>query len=434
MKTVYILGAGADVVFGLPLADGLPAELDAFAKGDGKRISQSLRRKIGRFQFGFEKYNADRSENFAESILQSDSLSGKLKGALKKCPESDSINAVVRMLDQLDDIRTANSIDDATASHIAALAGENEDAVDSTLLRFRGVMLNRVPRTAILNILRGARTLENLQDDEKEALERVVTILANFEELLTEFFAGFYTTNLTSQRKYLYVSWMLWAYMRWKSLAGRSQVGTVTSFYDCISAMTQEEHVITFNYTDFGQLPEERTIRFHGDCLTYIRHDRGERIHDDSISSASTLSDLERFVDSLEMDVDDGRIYLPSIVPPAAMKAVINSYFVELWEYGRKILAEADLLVAVGYSFNPVDRHFNDLFRKAALKSRIVVINPDLEGVSRLVCDLIGLNRSDMTPIGLGELLALRSDKAIFVRAKSEEIPHELLSRLRNGW
>jgi hypothetical protein len=251
VKTVYILGAGVDRPLGLPLADGLLQELGAFAKGDGKDMSQAIKDKLGggrRVRFSFDKYVANQGENFAERLLSDPGLGASLEGALAKVGEggTQGATAVQTLIEKLKAIREANEVDEETAHALAALAGETEEMADHTLLRMRGVVLNPAPRNAVLRILRDAQTTPGLSDEEKEALAGVVAALTNFEELLTELFAGFYTGRGADIRSYLYVSWMLWAYMRWKSLVVGEE-GHAGGFYGHLAGLPEDDRVITFN-------------------------------------------------------------------------------------------------------------------------------------------------------------------------------------------
>ena len=225
------------------------------------------------------------------------------------------------------------------------------------MLRMRGIALNPSPRSAVARIFRNVQEHPKLSDDEKAALGEIVAALTNFEELLTELFAGFYSRKSTDIRNYLYVSWILWSYMRWKSLSAQDTVADTPNFYSIITPFQDSESVITFNYTSFSGLPSGRTVRFHGDCLSYIRHDRGELIQDDeAVTEAQDLEGLENFIANLDMDVDKERLFLPAIVPPSAMKPVINRDFISRWTRAEQMMDAADLLVVVGYAFNRIDR------------------------------------------------------------------------------
>ncbi len=440
MKTVYILGAGVDRALGLPLADGLLKELDSFVKGDGKAISQALKNKLGggrRVRFSFEKYVSNQGENFAERVLTDPALAGVVEGALTKVGEgaSDGAAAIQVVLEKLRAIREANEFDEETANAVAALAGESDEMADHTMLRMRGIALNPAPRTAMLRIFRDAQSAEGLSEDEKGALGAVVAAMTNFEELLTELFSGFYTNKGTDTRNYLYVSWLLWAYMRWKSLSGQEGLAETPNFYNKLSALSSDESIITFNYTSLCELPSDRTVRFHGDCVSYIRQDRGELIEgDEAVTGAKDLEAIEAFITGLDMSVEANRIFLPAVVPPSAMKPVINRAFISRWSRAERMMMDAELLVVVGYAFNRIDSHFNDLFRAAAPGKRIAVVNPDADGTRLAVCGLLGMAQDTLSNVTLAGVPVQRSSNLLLVPAKGEDISDELIAQIRVGW
>jgi len=440
MKTVYILGAGVDRALGLPLADGLLRELDAFAKGDGKAISQAIKNKLGggrRVRFNFEKYVSNQGEGFAERILTDASMVTVLEGVLDKLGggASEGAVAVREVFEKLSAIRKANELTEGSAQAIATLAGESSEMADDTVLSMRGIGLTPTTRNAVVRIFRDAQSAPGLAETEREALSSVVAAMTNFEELLTELFAGFYTGKSTDIRNYLYVSWLLWVYMRWKSLSAQSQVAGVPNFYSHLSSLSTDDSIITFNYTALCDLPADRTVRFHGDCLSYIRQDRGELFSsDEAVTSAQDLDALEKFMNGLDMNVEEHRVFLPAVVPPSAMKPVINRAFITRWAQAEQLMADSELLVVVGYAFNRIDSHFNDLFRAAGAGKRVAVINPDMESTRTAVCRLLGVEPSTLSNVTMAGTTVHRSSHLLLVPARGEDVSEALLAGIRASW
>ena len=206
-------------------------------------------------------------------------------------------------------------------------------------------------------------------------------------------------------------------------------------FYNHLFGLGEDESVITFNYTSIGDLPSERTIRFHGDCLSYIRHDRGELIsNDEAVTTATGLDSLEQFLNSLDMNVDEQRVFLPAIVPPSAMKPVINRDFVGRWSRAESEMTAADTIIAVGYAFNRIDSHFYDLFRAAVPGKRVAVINPDLAGVRAEVCSLLGVDADTLSKMTMAGVSVHRSSQLLLVPQRGEDVTDEMLSAIREDW
>ena len=440
MKITYILGAGVDRSLGLPLADGLLAELDTFSKDVGKDISKSIKDKLGgarRVSFNFDKYVMNQAEDFAERVLTDPELARNVENALGNIgiQASKETRAVQTLVMKLGEIRTANELDTGTADTVAALAGGPPSMADHTMLKLRGIAFNPAPRDALLRIFRSLESDESLSPQDKAVFEDLVASVIDVENLLTELFAGFFTGKSNEKRKYLYVSWLLWAYMWHKSQEARREIANADSFYKLLSNLDDEDSVITFNYTGLGNFPRDRHVTFHGDCYSYIRRDRGLLIDDDQkVLEAKEINDIRDFINGLEIDVDNDRLLLPAIVPPSSMKPIIHHSFVARWNQAETFMRESDILIAVGYAFRQTDSHFNDLFRQSARGKQIAVINSQVEDVRAEICQLLDVSASSLTSIRMEDIDVERSDSLLFVPAKCEEVTSALLSRIRQGW
>ena len=440
MSTVYILGAGVDRPLGFPLATDLMKELDAFVKGDGKEVSKAIKDKLGggrRVRFNFEKYVANQGENFLETLLNDQGLMGTLHKCLEGIGEGASplVKAVKVLIAKCKAIGEANDLDEETALVLATGTGQTEEMADHTMFRTRGITFNPSPRNAILRILSDPKSMEKLTPDDKNKLEEFAAKFKNFEELLTELFAGFFSSNISGMRSYLYVSWLLWVYMRWKTLVAQSQLSDVKNFYGHLSNLPDTDSIITFNYSTLGGLPSDRTVRFHGDCLSYIRHDRGQMVSsDESVTNADDLAAIVAFINQLDFNFDQNRIFLPAIVPPSAMKPLINREFIDRWARADQLLKKADVMVVVGYSFNRVDNHFNELFVAAAGGKRVAIINPDLEGTKSAVCNLLGIDPNTLTKQTIDGIQVDSSNSLLFVPSYSQDVNAEMLAKIHAGW
>ena len=168
------------------------------------------------------------------------------------------------------------------------------------------------------------------------------------------------------------------------------------SLYQHLASLSENDKVITLNYTSkfFPDATKAAIHSFHGDCLSYIRLDTRQLIKNDQrVLDATTVEAIAEFVKSLDINLDSGKIFLPGIVPPLSVKPVMCREHLETWYECGQIIDEASTIVIVGYSFNLADEHLNDLLRKrrGATDVRIVVVNPDIDGTSTNVCNLLGL-------------------------------------------
>ena len=277
--------------------------------------------------------------------------------------------------------------------------------------------------------------MPDLSDEERDIFRTVVASMTDIEDLLTEFFAGFYTRKGTDIRRYLYISWLLWGYMWWKAQEANKKIERVDNFYRLLRPLGDDDSIITFNYTKLGSFPPNRSVAFHGDCFSYIQRDGGLLIDDNQdVTEAKSLDDLEKFVNSLAIDVEKDQLLLPAIVPPSAMKPVIHHSFIARWNEAKRLLNESDAFVAVGYAFRRVDSHFNDLFRESAKGKKVIVINPDIEGVQAELLRLLNVTASSLTSVKIENVDVRRSDSLLFVPLRCEEVSDALLSRISKGW
>lgn len=409
--------------------------LAEFSHGEGKRIQQVLRKRLGRFQFSFDKYAMAQGENFATLMLNDPEAAARVRAALEHVDNGTGpgVRSLRALADQLKTIAEANSIEPEHATAIAELAGESEDMADETILSGRGLSLSPVVRTAIMRVLRQRVSEEGLSQDDKRILDEVAASLVDVEELLTQLMAGFYSGDRSVLKKYLYVSWLLWAFMRVKSCAVPDD--KPRGFYDVLDSLSGVGGVVNFNYTDFGRLVDTRVIRFHGDCTAYIRQDRGRWIStDDRVEKCTDVESIASFLSELDIDVEKRRLFLPAIVPPCEMKPVIHKTFIERWADASKTMEKADLLVVVGYAFGPGDSHFNELFQSAAIESRVVVINPSAMGLVGHVCRLLDIQEDSLTKIEVNGFVVKGSPRIRFVGAVAEEINEDLLRTLEREW
>ena len=93
-----------------------------------------------------------------------------------------------------------------------------------------------------------ALELDGYTDEERQRVQFIVDATSNIEELLSLYFTRYLLGAQREQKKYLYIIWMLWAFLRYRS-ARRPAV--VESIYDRFPALGGK--IITFNYTEFFQ-------------------------------------------------------------------------------------------------------------------------------------------------------------------------------------
>lgn len=440
-SVAYVLGAGVEKPLGMPLADELLREVETFASGTGKPIASAIKVHLPHLMFSFEKYTGEQGEIFGERVLSQDAQSlSKAKQILEKhlgknqAEESQRIVAVKTVIEALEAIRDKNQLKDETLEHLASLAGEQfQSSGGDHIINPRGVQLTPMVRQAFRKTFQGIIQAEDVGEEERETLRDIVRSMMNFEELLSDLFTGFYTKRAPDQKKYLYVSWLLWAFLR-LTMEEKCQNGP-SGLYAELANLGSQDHVVTFNYTTKFLPPtlNSRVSHFHGNCLSYLRWDTQEMFgDDDKVAQATSVDRMAEFIGGLDMDVGKGRIFLPGIVPPLAVKPVLCREFLSAWYRAGEVIDAASAIVVVGYSFNTVDRHFNDLIRKRAghANARLVVINPDIDTTGKNVCSLLGKAPDTLTEITRNGFEARQGGSLLLVKARSEELTMAKLRQL----
>lgn len=402
---VFVLGAGVDKALGLPLTNTLFRELHAFTKGEGKTVDKAIRKHVS-VRFNLASYAGDEGEQLGQKLLGSHAhLLPVIHKALSKhpTPSDDNVRTITTVIQRLQEIAKANALKGDTVSQLQRIAGESSSGMTTeTLLDTEHITLQPVARQAMRKIFTSVLAdMPALTDKERAAFETLVAALSNFEELLGDLFAGYFTKNPSDQKRYFYLSWLLWAYVRVQERKGLPK--REESFYKTLSDVGPKSEIITFNYTDFfcGRT-RPRNGYFHGDARSYIRFDNREYITSDHRArEADTAEKISAFIEGLPVDwtPDVPRAYLPAIVPPLSVKPIICTEYLDRWYKCGQVIRGAKIIVIVGYSFSFADEHFNDLIRKQNPTAKLLVINPSIEPVIEEVCRITEQDKAGLAAV-----------------------------------
>jgi len=433
---IFVLGAGVDRVLGLPLLTTLFRDLSDFARGSGKAINKAIRNHAKPLPLDLQTYGGDQAENLGQKLLGSHPhLLPKILNALDKHRDAANarVNAIKTLMKKLSVIATENELNEAMMAELSKLAGEADSGVTDTLLDPNHIAFRPKAREAIKAVFTQVLAeIPDLTPEEREAFADVIAILSNFEELMGDLFTGYYTKHIPDQRKYFYLAWLLWAYIRYREAAGRAQRDQ--SFYKTLSEVGVGGGVITFNYTDFfyeGTRPANGY--FHGDCKAFIRFHTREYVSNNvQARDATTLERMTAFIDGLQVDwkKDPPEVSLPAIVPPLAIKPIICTEYLDRWYECGQTIKRAKTIVIVGYSFSVADEHFNDLIRKGNGDAKLIVIDPDLEAVVNRVCHTLNHDKTNLRSRNIRGLECRTGGRLTFVRAKAEEVTSTRLMEL----
>ena len=436
-SVVFILGAGVDRVFGLPLLNTLFRDLGEFARGAGKGINAAIRKHAKPLPLDLQTYGSDQAENLGQKLLGSDpELLSRIITALDKHRDAANprVKTVRTLMKKLSVIAGENELNEAIMAELSRLTGQTNEGITDTLLDPNHIAFRPTARDAIKTVFTEAVTdIPDLTPDERAAFAEIVTLLSNFEELMADLFTGYFTQHIPSQRKYFYLAWLLWACIKHKEEAARSKRDL--SFYKTLSDLgVSGNNIITFNYTDFfDNQTRPRNGYFHGDCKAFIRFRTREYVGNDvELRNATTLERMEAFIAGLQVDwkTEPPLVSLPAIVPPLAMKPIICSEYLDRWYECGQTIKKARKIVIAGYSFSIADEHFNDLIRKGNQRAALIVVDPSLEDVVRRVCHIIGQNPAELESRAIAELECQTAGRLTFVKAKAEGLKAEQLREL----
>jgi hypothetical protein len=387
-RILYILGAGVDCAFNLPVMANLYSCLTKFTLGPGKGVEAAIRSHVKHARVGIASKAEDDAEDIGAKLLGSHSaVLDRLKSVLDPLPDNthEGLSAVKEIVRRLIGIRDSNYIDADTADKIAVFAGSPAQHAEDSLMDESRSVMRPTARGAMRNFFQLALgEIPGLSKTDKAMFESLLALVSNFEEMLGFYFSGFYTRNPGNQKRYFYYSWLLWAYLRY--CVGQANPSKCLSFYDTLAVIAGNDPIITFNYTNFFQSGQTPTLGyFHGNFDSYILFGDRELVQGPSGGSypfidAWSAQDLEKWFKSFASDwsSDIPNVRLPALIPPISMKPLICAEYLDCWYWCAQQIREADVIFIIGYSFSSVDDHFNDLVKKNNKARRIIIINPSL--------------------------------------------------------
>lgn len=384
-EILLITGAGVDKTkdIGFPLANTLLSEVAKFSEIEGKEYSDMLKGHLSRVQFVFSKIISQSIDKITnKEIYEYRILIEQLQRETKSYESSKDDKELrmyklgcllQRLFNKLVSITESASIDDEIKGLIEEIFGDEAGKyLDSDDV----ININKMSLSdSFKSILKYTLNL-SLKEDNKIA-DVLCSEMMNIENLLIEKFLGFYTNKTNDIKNYIYISWMLWAYLVCKENSISKTSGL--PFY---SKIPKNYRAITLNYTSFleRQLGKDNVLYFHGGLTNAIYMERRETTEIKDISKIDIKKYFENDVlPNIDVSEDNNsrKTMIPSIIPPLKLKPILSSKNIEQWYDAMQWIKEASTIIVVGYSFNGADEHFNDLIRKNISDKRFFIIAPD---------------------------------------------------------
>ena len=214
---MFVLGAGVDVPYGMPTMPSLLREIAAFAADLGKPVHLALKTRLPHLMFKFDKYAGDQGDTLLGELFGSAEvdLITTLRGAVFKLQREADSRVVGVMLEKLCDMAERNQLTGQDLADLARLGGDTVDADGvEPLLDPRRLTLSATPSRALRIVFQRALIHgADFTDKEREALEFFIVATSDIESLLALFFLRFLNGTQADRKNYLYLVWMLWAFL-----------------------------------------------------------------------------------------------------------------------------------------------------------------------------------------------------------------------------
>ena len=395
--TVIVLGAGVDATLGLPTSASLvPRIVEFLETDDGKLIDATLRKAIGGVRFHFDKFVNNAIERLAKDLDKElfdicRNINEELEHNASLSDEHRKLgNLIVRLFRKIIDIKAGATIDPETESLIEEVFGTV--VKDDTIIDFNHINYTDTFKNIIIEILQ-----KSMHESNNPILRHVYKNILDIEQLLSQYFYGFYTGHVSYVKDYLYISWILWAYLvNEEQRLGQFDLGEQadTSVKTNIYAQMRGKdcQFITFNYTSFARHVCDTTLYFHGSLMEYVDV---ENKNDFRIPNLSDIDLVDFFKNHLAVEIsfdsDRKAIPIPSFLPPLKLQTIISKHYIDTWYHASQVMIRADKIIVLGCSFTAVDNYFCEMLRENR-DAQIVIIDKDIETVCRNVCRVLQLD------------------------------------------
>lgn len=386
---LLIIGAGVDRTNGIdfPLANTLMAEIATFAKSEGKEIEDVLRGILPNLRFTFTTLISKSIERITtREVHEQRALVSRLNSVISKLSDDGTDLMMkkhglllIKLFDKLATVAENAALDEDITALIKDVFGDQaEDYLESeSIIDISKMSLSETFKQVLKQTLRLSLNKEH---------HKIASVLGadmlNIENLLVEKFLGFYNNKPAEIKNYIYISWMMWAYLVYleKEVYAKFTSDNIP-FYHKIPT---DFKAITLNYTSFieRQLGTSNVIYFHGGLNEYVRMDRRELNDIENFESFDIKDFINNEVRNNTLISDNPlerqRHIIPALVPPLKIKPILSSKYIEIWHKATEWIKEANKIIIIGYSFNSADEHFNDILRKNAHGKEIYILAPDI--------------------------------------------------------
>lgn len=414
-KTLVILGAGADAAAGLPASSQLiPGIVDWLETDEGKVVDEALRKQLKRLTFRFDKFVDDAIDRLAKDLdRERDTICRNVREELDHNPNLEESHRkmgslIVRIFQKITDVKQGAAIDEETEALIREVTGL--EPTDHSIIDFSRLNYTDTFKTIITHILKSS-----LHDSANPILRHVYKNLLDIEQLMAQYFYGFFTGKQGQIKTYLYIAWMLWAYLIHRennlnldlNLDSRSVYGQLRG--------KDNLQVVTFNYTTLAATASPSALYFNGNLTDYVDIENKNDLHIDDIHALDlTAFFRERLPQEMSLEGERIAIPVPSFMPPLKLKPVISDRYITVWYRTSEAIRQAERILILGHSIHAAESFFCDMVRSNR-RAEITLIDRDIDTVSRNLCNTLQLSVGRYTTLTVQGHPARKYDNRITV-------------------
>ena len=386
--TVIILGAGVDATdgIGMPLTNEIIPQINEFIKTDeGKNIDDKMRSMLPNLRFHFDKFIKDTIDRIAQDFgKEITTISRNIKEELNTnatLTDKDRKmgKLIVAILTKVNSLQEGAILDEETALLIEELFGQGIVG-DETIVDFNKLVYTDTFKTVMRQIME-----QSMSQPNNVILKHVYRNLLDIEDILVKYFIGFYTGNIPYIKTYIYISWMLWCFMKVKEKEIFDSYGdNISKDLPVYSKIPADWKVITFNYSSFAYFfNRNNSLYFHGNLFKYIdiQNKTEISIGENDYKSMSIDNFLkDQIMPNLSFNDNSLKYTIPMFLPPMKIKPVLSHSYIKIWFESEKVIKDAEKIIIIGFSFNHSDEYINGILRDCKNKN-IFIIDAEIERV-----------------------------------------------------
>lgn len=432
--TVVILGAGVDATLGIPTsATFIPKIVDYLQTDEGKMVDEQLRKQLKRMTFHFDKFVSNAIDRLAKDL--DGEIDNICRNVNKELEENERLDEneckmgrlIVKLFGMIRAVKQGAVIDDETQQLIEDVLGIT--AKDDAIIDFSRISYTETFKGIIVDILQ-----QSMRKGDSPILRHVYRNLLDIERLLAQYFYGFYSNQTGYIKTYVYISWMMWAFLvheEKRVLAEHAGQGTPLPIYAQLQGSGCQ--IISFNYTSYARQCSNDALYFHGSLMEYVDIENKNDFTLDSIADID-LEDFftNRLPDELSFEGDRRACPIPTFLPPLKLQPVISKRYIATWYKSAEAIAQAHDIYILGCSFSTPDDYFCDMLR-ANREARITIYDRNLTAVAPNVCRIFQLNPNRYSKQTIdGKEVRTYDNRITLVQGELEELVLKIV-REENG-